>query len=95
MPGRLMETQAEDAQAPKNAEKALKDTNRPCAWDILEHRIFGAPGETYHRVLWVETYIRKDGTHPDLDYLLDAATKPGGIDGGARTISIRPMFYAT
>ena len=65
----------------------------PAAWDIFESRIYGTPGDTRHRILWVDMYLHADGTTPDLDDLLNAAQKPGGIDGGARTISIRPMFY--
>lgn len=65
----------------------------PVAWDIFESRIYGAPGETRHRVLWVEEYLQVDGTHPDLDSLLEAANRPGGIDGGAKTIHVRPLFY--
>jgi len=69
------------------------DARQVVAWDILEARIYGVPGETRHRVLWVDEYTQPDGSTPDLDDLLDAAQKQGGIDGGGRTISIRPMFY--
>lgn len=68
-------------------------TNRPVvAWDIYERRIYGAPGETRHRVLWVSQYKHDDGTTPDLDWLLDAA-KSGGLDEGSRTIHVRPLIY--
>jgi len=63
------------------------------AWDVYEHRIYGAPGEKRHRVLWVEDYRREDGSTPDLDYLLNAA-KEGGIGSGAKTIHVRPLIYA-
>lgn len=64
------------------------------AWDVYERRIYGAPGETRHRVLWVEHYRRPDGTTPDLDEMLRAA-REGGIDSGARTIHVRPLHYST
>lgn len=62
------------------------------AWDIYERRIYGAPGETRHRVLWVEDYRIKDGTTPDLDHLLNVA-RTRGVDAGARTIHVRPLVY--
>lgn len=68
----------------------------PCpvvAWDVYERRIYGAPGETRHRVLWVEQYQIEDGTTPDLDHLL-AKARESGIDRGAKTIHVRPLRYA-
>lgn len=62
------------------------------AWDIYEQRIYGSPGETRHRVLWVEDYRLDDGSTPDLDWMLETAIK-GGIDAGARTIYVRPLVY--
>ena len=64
------------------------------AWDIYEHRIYGAPGEKRHRILWVNDYKKQDGSTPDLDYLLQAAKTDGGIDGGAKTIHIKPLIYS-
>ena len=61
------------------------------AWDIFEHRIYGSPGETRHRVLWIEHYKRDDGSTPDLDWLLELA-KADKLDG-AKVIHIRPMYY--
>jgi hypothetical protein len=63
------------------------------AYDVFEERIYGYPGQYRHRILWVEDYLRIDGTHPDLDHLLEAAKERGGIDGGARTVWVRPMCY--
>jgi hypothetical protein len=65
---------------------------KPCAWVVNEIRIYGAPGETRKRVLWVSDYLLPDNTHPDLDYLLNAASQDGGIDGRAKTISVKPLF---
>lgn len=62
------------------------------AWDVYERRIYGAPGETWHRVLWVENYRLADGSAPDLDNLLESA-RLRGIDNGARTIHVRPLVY--
>ena len=62
------------------------------AWDVFERRIYGAPGEVHHRVLWVERYKQSDGSTPDLDDLLDAA-RARGIDAGAATIHVRPLVY--
>lgn len=62
------------------------------AWDVYEFRIYGAPGETRHRVLWVEHYRLADGSTPDLDNLLEAA-RIRGLDEGARTIHVRPLVY--
>ena len=67
--------------------------SKPCAWVVTELRIFGSPGETRRRVLWVSDYHLPDGTHPDLDNLLAAAAHEGGIDGRAKTISIKPLFF--
>ena len=67
---------------------------KPCAWVVSEQRIFGAPGETRRRILWVSDYLLPDDTHPDLDGLLAAATQEGGIDGRAKTISVKPLFFA-
>ena len=63
------------------------------AWDIYEHRLYGAPNEKRHRILWVENYKNKDGLTPELDHLLAAAKQKGGIDGGAKTIHIKPLIY--
>jgi hypothetical protein len=68
------------------------EMNTLVAWDVYEHRIYGAPGETRHRVLWVDSYRLNDGSTPDLDALLDAAKKDGGIDGSAKTIYVRALF---
>jgi hypothetical protein len=65
----------------------------PVAWDVYEHRVYGAPGETRHRVLWVEHYRIQDGSTPDLDWLLKLAYEKGGTDGGAKTIHVRPLIY--
>lgn len=64
------------------------------AWEIYEHRIYGAPGEKHRRVLWVETFRREDGSTTDLDWLLDAA-RDRGIDPGARTIHVKSLCYAS
>ena len=61
------------------------------AWDIFERRIYGAPGETRHRVLWVEHYRLEDGTTPDLDCLIEAA-KNNELDKAAVTIHVRPLY---
>lgn len=61
------------------------------AWDILEHRIYSAPGEMRHKVLWVEHYRRDDGTTPDLDWLLENA-RNNTLDPGARTIHVRALY---
>lgn len=63
------------------------------AWDVYEHRIYGAPGEKRHRILWVEDYRREDGSTPDLDWLLEGARNGEGIDRGAKTIHVRPLVY--
>ena len=63
------------------------------AWDVYERRIYGAPGEKRHRILWVEDYRLPDGTTPDLDWLLESA-RDGGIESSARTIHVRPLVYA-
>lgn len=60
------------------------------AWDVFERRIFGAPGESHHKVLWIEHYRREDGSTPDLDWLLEKA-REGGSDGG-KTIHVRPLY---
>jgi hypothetical protein len=64
----------------------------PVAWDVFELRLYGAPQEKQHRVLWVDRYTHPDGSTPDLDGLLEAATKDGGIDGGAKTLYVRPLY---
>lgn len=64
----------------------------PVAWDVFELRLYGAPQEKQHRVLWVDRYTHQDGSTPDLDGLLEAAKKDGGIDGGAKTLYIRPLY---
>lgn len=66
---------------------------QPVAWDIYERRIYGAPGECRHRVLWVADYVLPDGTTPDLDWLISRA-REGGVDSGAKTIHVRPLVYA-
>lgn len=63
------------------------------AWDIYERRVYGAPNETFHRVLWVAPYRLEDGSTPDLDHLLSDA-RAGGIDSAVRTIHVRPLMYA-
>ena len=74
-------------------DMTVKEKMSVVAWDIFESRIYGAPGETRHRVLWVDHYTKADGTDADdLAYLLNGAREPGGIDGGARTISIRALY---
>jgi hypothetical protein len=67
--------------------------NKIIAWDIFEYRLYGAIGETNHRVLWVDHYRRQDGSTPDLDWMLEKAKVKGGIDGGASTIHVRPLAY--
>lgn len=62
------------------------------AWDIYERRLYGAPGEVRHRVLWVDDYRLEDGTSPDLDELLDAARK-SELDPGAKTIYVKPLMF--
>ena len=64
----------------------------PVAWDVFELRLYGAPQEKQHRVLWVERYIYPDGSTPDLDSLLEAAKTEGGIDGRAKTLHVRPLY---
>ena len=64
----------------------------PVAWDVFELRLYGAPQEKQHRVLWVERYIQPNGLTPDLDGLLEAAKTEGGIDGGAKTLHVRPLY---
>ena len=61
------------------------------AWDVYERCLYGTPGQTTHRVLWVEYYTRPDGTTPDLDRLLWEA-RDGGI-GGNRTIHVKSLVY--
>ena len=62
------------------------------AWDVFEWRIYGAPGERRHRVLWVEHYCTENQTTPDLDWLLYLA-RERGIDEGSKTIHVRPLVY--
>jgi hypothetical protein len=64
----------------------------PVAWDVFELRLYGAPQEKQHRVLWVDRYTHPDGSTPDLDGLLEAAKEDGGIDGGAKTLYVRPLY---
>lgn len=71
---------------------ALEQQAEPVAWDVFELRLYGAPQEKQHRVLWVDRYIYPDGSTPDLDGLLDAAKEEGGIDGGAKTLHVRPLY---
>ena len=63
------------------------------AWDVYEQRIYGSPGETRHRILWVDHHTHPDGSTPDLDWMLKLA-REGGMDSGARTIHVRPLKYA-
>jgi hypothetical protein len=42
--------------------------------------------------LWVDRYTQPDGSTPDLDGLLEAAKTEGGIDGGAKTLHVRPLY---
>lgn len=68
------------------------DTETPegmklCAYDILELRFYGAPGETRRRILYIEHY-----SPGDLAYLLEAAKGDGGIDGACKTLSITPLY---
>ena len=71
---------------------AEAESVEPVAWDVFELRLYGAPQETQHRVLWVDRYTHPDGSTPDLDGLLEAAKKAGGIDGGAKTLHVRPLY---
>jgi hypothetical protein len=64
----------------------------PVAWDVFELRLYGAPQEKQHRVLWVDRYTYPDGSTPDLDTLLEAAKTEGGIDGRAKTLHVRPLY---
>jgi hypothetical protein len=68
------------------------EKQEPVAWDVFELRLYGAPQEKQHRVLWVDRYTHPDGSTPDLDGLLEAAKKAGGIDGGAKTLHVRPLY---
>lgn len=77
----------------KALEAVLKQQQaEPVAWDVFELRLYGAPQEKQHRVLWVERYIYPDGSTPDLDSLLEAAKTEGGIDGRAKTLHVRPLY---
>ena len=80
-----------DAQAliDRGAAQAAPE---PVAWDVFELRLYGAPQEKQHRVLWVDRYTYPDGSTPDLDDLLEAAKTEGGIDGGAKTLHVRPLY---
>ena len=69
-----------------------KQQAEPVAWDVFELRLYGAPQEKQHRVLWVDRYTQPDGSTPDLDGLLEAAKTEGGIDGGAKTLHVRPIY---
>ena len=71
---------------------AEAEKQEPVAWDVFELRLYGAPLEKQHRVLWVDRYTHQDGSIPDLDGLLEAAKKNGGIDGGAKTLYVRPLY---
>jgi hypothetical protein len=75
-----------------NAAIEAAKKQEPVAWDVFELRLYGAPQEKQHRVLWVDRYMHPDGSTPDLDGLLEAATKDGGIDGGAKTLYVRPLY---
>ena len=70
----------------------VQEQAEPVAWDVFELRLYGAPQEKQHRVLWVDRYTYPDGSTPDLDDLLEAAKKEGGIDGGAKTLHVRPLY---
>lgn len=66
----------------------------PAAWEVYEYRNYGAPGETRRRIFWVADYRNADGiVSGDLEWLLDHARRPGGYDGAATTIHIKPLFY--
>lgn len=69
-----------------------KQQAEPVAWDVFELRLYGAPQEKQHRVLWVDRYTYPDGSTPDLDTLLEAAKTEGGIDGRAKTLHVRPLY---
>jgi hypothetical protein len=71
-----------------------KQQAEPVAWDVFELRLYGAPQEKQHRVLWVDRYTYPDGSTPDLDSLLEAAKTEGGIDGRAKTLHVRPLYTA-
>jgi len=75
------------------AELAALRAQEPVAWDVYERRIYGAPGEKRHRVLWFEQYRHSDGVVRELDGLLESA-RERGIDNGARTIHVRPLYSA-
>jgi hypothetical protein len=68
------------------------EKQEPVAWDVFELRLYGAPQEKQHRVLWVDRYTHPDGSTPDLDGLLESAKEDGGIDGGAKTLYVRPLY---
>jgi hypothetical protein len=69
---------------------AQQDEKELVAWDWFHARVYGAPGETRHNVLWVADYRLADGTTPDLDYLLDVY-RAGGL-AEARTIYVRALY---
>ena len=61
----------------------------PVAWDIYERRIYGAPNERVHRVLWVDEFTPAD----DLESLLKLArNRKGGLDGRSYTLHVRPLY---
>jgi hypothetical protein len=82
----------EKAQAALRLAIEQAEKQEPVAWDVFELRLYGAPQEKQHRVLWVDRYTHPDGSTPDLDGILEAATKDGGIDGGAKTLYVRPLY---
>lgn len=70
----------------------MADASNVVAWDVFERRIYGAPGEVRHRILWVADYLRDDGSTPDLDWMLELA-RGNDLDSCARTIHVRPLVY--
>lgn len=90
--GRMMDALQDERDALR-ADLAALRAQEPVAWDVYEHRIYGAQGEKRHRVLWVEDYRHSDGVVRDLDGLLESA-RERGIDNGARTIHVRPLYSA-
>jgi hypothetical protein len=78
----------------REREYWVKQQAEPVAWDVFELRLYGAPQQKQHRVLWVDRYTQPDGSTPDLDGLLEAAKTEGGIDGGAKTLHVRPLYAA-
>lgn len=69
----------------------IPDNLHVVAWDVYEHRLYGAPGETSHRILWVDDFRYEDGSTPDLDWILDHA-RSSSVNLGRRTIYVRPLY---